>query len=186
MSYVCQHGETLDIDIIGVQETWVPSSKSRFLLQRADDYLGVWSNSETHVIGKGVGMLIRRRWNTYRLETDTDQDHRGVFVSFGFHSGFRLAVLCCYFPPRTNQEASIIKGRLTHWAQRHIQTCRANGFHIVLLGDFNAVVEPSIDRANNAHKNPESALFTWLSSHTFVDAYRMLHANGGFTCRDVS
>ena len=54
---------------------------------------------------------------------------------------------------------------------------RNAGNRILLLGDFNRVVSPLIDRApdNLTSTTPQLDLFPWLSSGRFVDTFRFLH-----------
>ncbi|KAG0195387.1 hypothetical protein BGX33_003452, partial [Mortierella sp. NVP41] len=65
---------------------------------------------------------------------------------------------------------------LHEWATAQIDKMQNAGVHVLLLGDFNGVVNPAIDRAssNRASSNPELRLFPWLSGRRYVDTYRSI------------
>ncbi|CAG8659675.1 24_t:CDS:2, partial [Diversispora eburnea] len=47
---------------------------------------------------------------------------------------------------------------------------------VIVMGDFNAVPSPSIDRNNNNQSNiPESEIFSILIGKDLIDSYRTIH-----------
>ncbi|CAG8637196.1 2329_t:CDS:2, partial [Diversispora eburnea] len=54
---------------------------------------------------------------------------------------------------------------------------------VIVMGDFNAVPSPSIDRNNNNQFNiPESEIFSILTGKDLIDSYRTIYPDSsGFT-----
>jgi exonuclease III len=173
---------------LGVQETKIQADKDRHLLYSRSNshYTGIWNHTATHYNGKGVGILIHKTWSTYLTTTFSDQNGRGIGVLFGFKHGFQLAVINCYFPPKGSNTYTSDFQQLHEWVTTHVDKHRARGAHVLLLGDFNGVVNPAIDRVstNRTSSTPELSLFPWLLERCFVDTLRSLHpSNPLFTFR---
>ncbi|KAK3804569.1 MAG: hypothetical protein JOS17DRAFT_781663 [Linnemannia elongata] len=172
---------TENIDIIGVQETKINAKKNKepHLLRRdsACPYTGIWNHTATHFHGKGVGLMIHKAWARHIVETFSDDNGRGIGVVFGFKNNCRVAVINCYFPPSGSNTEDVDFPLLYKWVKHHVDRMRNAGNRILLLGDFNRVVSPLIDRATDNHTSttPQLGLFPWLSSGRFVDTFRFLH-----------
>ncbi|KAF9081033.1 hypothetical protein BGX29_004792, partial [Mortierella sp. GBA35] len=136
-----------------------------------------------------VGLLIHKLWSKYLIETLSDNNGRGIGALFGFKHGFRLAVINCYFPPSGSDSHKTDFQPLHDWVTAQVDKMQNDGTHILLMGDFNGVVNPAIDRAssNRTSSNPELRLFPWLSGRRYIDSYRSLNPTAlSFTFRDVS
>ncbi|CAG8547322.1 11434_t:CDS:2 [Acaulospora morrowiae] len=54
--------------------------------------------------------------------------------------------------------------------------------HIILLGDFNEIIDPHLDCTNPTHSRKDNSLITYLLTHDYIDMYRELHSHtAGFT-----
>ncbi|KAF9176243.1 hypothetical protein BGZ50_001280, partial [Haplosporangium sp. Z 11] len=164
------------MDVIGVQETKISANHELHLLPRDKhcQYRGYWEHATTHHQGKGVGLLIKKEWTKHMISKAKDDNGRGIMVRFGFKGGFRLAVINCYIPSYTTDKR-VEHERILAWVQQQITTHRDAGDRIILMGDFNAVVNPSIDRASDTNNSttPELPLFPWLSARNFHDSLRL-------------
>ncbi|KAF9082699.1 hypothetical protein BGX29_003679, partial [Mortierella sp. GBA35] len=158
-NYLADHITTLNITILGVQETKLQANKDHHLLFRDStcQYTGLWNHPTTHFNSKGVGLLVHKTWSKYIIETFSDNNGRGIGALFGFKHGFRLAVINCYFPPQGSNSHKTDFQPLHEWATAQIDKMQNAGVHVLMLGDFNGVVNPAIDRAssNRASSNPE-------------------------------
>jgi len=178
-NYLAQHANQHNISILGIQETKIHAGNETHLLYSRTNshYTGLWNHTETHFHGKGVGFLIHKSWATYLTTTFSDKNGRGIGVRFGFKHGFQLTVINCYFPPKTSGTYSSDFQQLHNWVTTQIDKHRRDGAHVLLLGDFNGVVNPAIDRNSTTKttSTSELALYPWLSSRCFVDTFRLLH-----------
>ena len=105
-----------------------------------------------------------------------------VGVCFRFQGNVKLWVFSIYVPtsPRTAGEAET--AHLWTALSRKLQkiTAKPNRY-VVLLGDFNATLNPSIDRSSDGlatphtATEPETPMLQGLLARGYVDAYRLLH-----------
>jgi len=181
---LCEQAALYNIDIFGVQETNASPQHSKSLLFDDNNniltYRAIWASSPTHFRGSGVGLFIHKRWFKYKIEEMDDGQGRGLAVRFGFKSAAHFAIITCYLP---NQQAHpAIFDTTERWVRHQIDLFTQQGCHVLLLGDFNGVVNPSIDRANPDHTTttPQLKLFNWLSNNSFIDTYRALHPHNRF------
>ena len=192
-TYLANYCTTNNINIMGVQETKInkAANKDRHLLKSdsTSQYIGLWNHTTAHFNGKGVGLLIHKAWAQHLIERFDDGNGRGIGALFGFKHGFRVAVINCYFPPRGSNTREADFPQLHQWVTTQVDRMRNAGNHVLLLGDFNGVVDPAIDRSsdNHASATPELALFPWLMGGRFVDTYRFLHpTTTEYTFKDIS
>ena len=188
---LCEQAELHGIDIFGVQETNASPQKTKSLLFQDNHsflkYQALWASHKTKYRGSGVGLLIHNHWFKYKIESAQDPNGRGLTVRFGFKSAAHFAIIVCYLPNKAQQPT--IYNTTEQWIQQQIDNYTQQGCHILLLGDFNGVVNPAVDRANEKHVTnlPELKLFRWLSSNSYIDTYRTLNPTQQlFTWNDQS
>ncbi|KAG0347487.1 hypothetical protein BGZ54_004895 [Gamsiella multidivaricata] len=107
---------------------------------------------------------------------------------FGFKRGLQLAVINCYIPTLSS-DTRVEHERIILWVKNQVESLRTKGARVILIGDFNSVVNPSMDRSSGDHTStvPELPLFSWLDTRSFTDTFRLLYpTRPSFTFRDVS
>ncbi|KAI7820575.1 hypothetical protein BC939DRAFT_504993 [Gamsiella multidivaricata] len=79
--------------------------------------------------------------------------------------------------------------RIILWVKSQVESLRAKGARVILISDFNGVVNPSMDRWSGDYTStvPELPLFSWLDTRSFTDTFRLLYpTQPSFTFRGVS
>jgi len=81
-----------------------------------------------------------------------------------------------YFPASINTERTIV----TTWISNRIQEGLRNNWNLIVLGDFNAIVDPKLDKyvynkLNSNKKLPTSELLKILINHNLRDSYRIIN-----------
>ncbi|KAG0344764.1 hypothetical protein BGZ54_005757, partial [Gamsiella multidivaricata] len=107
---------------------------------------------------------------------------------FGFKRGLQLAVINCYVPTLSS-ETRVEHKRIILWVKSQVESLRAKGARVILISDFNGVVNPSMDRWSGDYTStvPELPLFSWLDTRSFTDTFRLLYpTQPSFTFRGVS
>jgi len=176
---LCEQAALNSLDIVGVQETNASPQRTKSLLYNDNsnilNYKAIWASSTTQYKGSGVGLLIHKKWHKYKLEAIDDSQGRGLAVRFGFKAAAHFAIITCYLPQRYKHPT--IFATTEQWLRGQIDHFTQQGCHVLLLGDFNGVVNPSIDRANKDRNTtmPELPLFNWLTNNSFIDTYRAIH-----------
>ncbi|KAF9148079.1 hypothetical protein BGX20_006464, partial [Mortierella sp. AD010] len=78
---------------------------------------------------------------------------------------------------------------LTKWIKDEYTDAKGERRQVVLLGDFNAVCNPKIDRRAGASSKttPEAEILKWIETEPLRDAFRTRYPiTPDFTCRGVS
>jgi exonuclease III len=73
--------------------------------------------------------------------------------------------------------------------KKEIQEGKEKGMETIICGDFNGVVNPSIDRSNekNQNTNTENGLLEWLVENHFTDSSRELYPEvRAYSFHDIS
>ncbi|KAI7815879.1 Endonuclease/exonuclease/phosphatase [Gamsiella multidivaricata] len=145
--------------------------------------MGIWEHTSANHHGKGVGLLITHDWFKFLISSSHDENGRGVMALFGFKRGLQLAVINCYVPTLSS-DTRVEHNRIILWVKNQVESLRTKGVRVILLGDFNGVVNPSIDRSSTDHTStvPELSLFTWLTTRNFTDSFRLLHPTTPLFC----
>jgi exonuclease III/ribonuclease HI len=188
---LCEQATLENIDIFGVQETNASPQQTKTLIFPDNNnilmYRALWASHKTHFRGSGVGIFIHNKWFKYIIGHWDDGQGRGIAVRFGFKAAAHFAIINCYLPNR--QAHRVAFDTTEQWLRQQIDLFTQQGCHIILLGDFNGVVNPAQDRASPAHVSTtaELQLFSWLTNNSFIDTYRTIHPTGQlYTWKDAS
>ncbi len=166
------------MDIIGIQETNLTRG-ARIGINRKhhEDYVSWWANGEEGATqGTGVGLLISKWWNNHSGKKAVFGS-RAMAQEFNFHHGLKLVVINCYVPSgRANgEEAEKILG----WVKSIYEKARQEEREVIVLGDFNGVMNPLADRKQQPGMNrgaqPETSLLRWVRLQPLHDSFRALH-----------
>ncbi|KAK3804689.1 MAG: hypothetical protein JOS17DRAFT_781629 [Linnemannia elongata] len=108
---------------------------------------------------------------------------------FGYHLGAHFRIVNCYVPASRNEEGKKEFQELAEWAKKEIQEAKEKGMETIVCGDFNGVVNPSLDRSNEKKQNTniENGLLAWLVENQFTDSFRELHPETrAYSFHDIS
>ncbi|KAF9082305.1 hypothetical protein BGX27_004578, partial [Mortierella sp. AM989] len=78
---------------------------------------------------------------------------------------------------------------LTKWVKEEFRGAKREQREVILVGDFNGVSNPRIDRRTNTRNSntPELDLLSWIQTETLHDAFRTMYPlKQDYTCQDVS
>jgi exonuclease III/ribonuclease HI len=150
--------------------------------------VGVWTaghggyevlQAEAEGGGDGVAVLVARRWARHIQRWET---YRGriVRIPMAFR-GTALTLMAVYAPPNPSNTGTGEEGRMTDWLMERVRgdSRRAERDEVLLMGDFNACPNPSMDRTSNREgayrerrSRPESPLLDALVAEGMVDVWR--------------
>ena len=201
MESLCLWGELEDMDIIGVQETNLTKAATRGLFQsdkegrftdKHETYILFWecgqnSKKKTAHLGSGVGIAIKKPWAAHVIRRVTFAG-RGISIDMSFRTGFRLRVINCYIPSDKIISKEEIE-KLDKWIKSESSDANRLLYSVVVMGDFNGVMNPKIDRKSETRKssNPETDLLQWISVQPLYDTYRtVLPVDRSYTCQETS
>ena len=178
------------MDIIGIQETNMTRGAAVGINRRHhEDYISWWANGEEGATqGRGIGMLISKRWHNHGGRRDTCGS-RGMAQDFNFYNGLKLVVINCYIP--SGRANGVEADKILTWVRTTYERAMREEREVILLGDFNGVMNPQADRkhqpGNYQGTQPETSLLKWVKLQPLQDAFRVLHPiERTFTFGDVS
>src|SRR5690349_20117369 len=181
-----------NFDIIACQETKLQADKTtKYLLfdkNERSQYTGFWANAKTREMGAGVAFLVKESWQKHIIRRNT-HNGRGISLDFGYHLGAHFRIVNCYVPASRDEERKRELQELTEWAKKEIQEAKEKGMETIVCGDFNGVMNPSLDRSNEKKQNTniENGLLEWLVENQFTDSFRELHPETrAYSFRDIS
>ena len=113
-------------------------------------------------------MLIRKDIEKY---IESIEKIPGHMIAINLLSRRRKTYICQIYLPCMKKESTPIQGKIKKILKRK----KKENFSIILMGDFNAVVNPSKDRSRNEQSFipntcPEIGLFNYLIDNNFLDA----------------
>ena len=108
-----------------------------------------------------------------RIQT---MEGRGICTDLNFGPNTRIRIIGIYYPASQNPEHT----KLTKWITNLIQEANHNNWNIIIMGDFNALSNPSLDRhpkISHKHKStqPTSELIRNITNFNLIDTYRELN-----------
>ena len=112
-------------------------------------------------------------------------DGYAISVDLAFIHNIKLRIIVIYYPAGNTKK--IIRTRLTKWCETKLNQDSSSESYQIILGDFNATMNPSKDRtrANGSTPKsilPESKLLKLLDDLNFIDLYRICNEDsGGYT-----
>ena len=105
------------------------------------------------------------------VDTTTIQ-HYLIKLTLEF-KGCHLHIYGLYYPPTDKPT----QRQITNYIKKeHALSKRRDLHYTIILGDFNSIVDPILDRQGNTrhYRNP-SALVVFLINNLYIDTYRFLH-----------
>ena len=167
LTFTAEH----NIDIIALTETNLHTAK--FIDTGSRGYTGFWNGADDKIKGSGVGILIADHLAQYVHKVDKSSiPHYLIKISLCF-KGCYLQIYSVYCPPT---DRAIQQSILNYIKKEHSINRTRSYYHTIVMGDFNSVVDSSLDKYGNSrfYKQP-SALINFLQNNLYVDTFRFLH-----------
>src|SRR6185295_14576102 len=154
-----------NFDLFGLSETHLTSKEGKYINKDLQNYNSFWSSYEnSHQAG--VGIFIYNRISKYVSKT---YNYNGHIIDLDLH--FKHNSICILQIYLSIAEKKQLRFEIQ---EQIIQLCNNSNYQLIILGDFNSVPNPRLDR--NPPKNtsiPESQILKYLISHQFKDIYRL-------------
>jgi len=134
-----------------------------------------WHNCDSQTIGQGIGISLANNLADRVFKTQTWAG-RIISLDLSFPHKRFLRIIALYYPASTQTGkytiSNIVKKLITEATQKQ--------WHIITIGDFNAVTNPQIDksqtnRATLHHTQPTSDIIKFLVHNQHIDTFRELH-----------
>ena len=122
------------------------------------------AESEKHK-GLGVGILVDK--DLERHIGRVKKMNSNILAVYFYLKGLKLLVIIVYIPPNSENMAH----EASELIQKKIKE-RQREFRIVLMENFNHIVNPAIDKQPSTKICKKLRLHTWLRSQNFIDTYR--------------
>jgi exonuclease III len=132
-------------------------------------YTSWWSNNETQKIGSGIGISIKKHIVDYVYKIQTWLG-RIISTDLTFAHHRCLRIISIYYPATDQQD----KKECDKTINLLIKEANSKQWHIIILGDFNSVPNPHLDKKNITQTNkcqPTSELVKNIMHYQLVDTF---------------
>src|SRR6185436_12315269 len=160
-----------ELDIVGLSETNISAKEGFFLTRNLEGYKSFWSNAcPNKKKGSGVGLLISNQWEKHLGRIDRVNEYI-VLASFMFKQ-LEIMVIMMYLPPNDKEKQRLIQKTII---DKYIK--RLERTQMVIMGDFNSVVDVNLDRLTKSKKKQQkpNPLLGWLERQEFKDTFRLIN-----------
>jgi exonuclease III len=168
-----------DVDVIGLTETKLLQSSCKSLnyaisFQKFENsevsYKSWWSTSDQSK-GSGVGVMIKSDLAKHVYKIECWKGY-AICIDLAFKRGIKMRIMVIYYPATYKKNS--IRVKLTNWCNDKIIRDLNPNFYQVIMGDFNAVMNPKVDRTSTSKTRvtgdyPESRLLRLLEMTNFID-----------------
>ncbi|RHZ67421.1 hypothetical protein Glove_301g41 [Diversispora epigaea] len=163
-------------DIVLLTETRLKEKRAKFtflkekLKAKEKDalyYDCFWASNENGAREQGVGFMIQHDLAKHIYKIDKFQD-RAISLYFSFRGKIIMCIINVY--EYANKMDHIKKGKnLTKWIENQIIEAQRKNYIFFVMGDFNGVVNPKLDRINSTLKRIETKLLEMLTYRDYQD-----------------
>ena len=161
-----------NIDIIGLSETKLNSTNGDWAFKNYRNKFKCFSStSPIHPQGSGVTLLVEKEMAKHVYSVKKIEGHI-IAITLLFKQN-RIMVMQVYLP--SNKKESNHYQRLIRSIIN--EESKHNNSKIIVMGDFNAVMNPAADRPNSSVKShrwkPEAEIFYFLEDWGFTDIHNL-------------
>jgi len=158
-----------NFEIFGLSETHISVKDGKFFNNQINNYVSFWS-SYSNTSQAGVGIFVHNNISKYIARSHNYQGH---VIGLDFHfKNTPIRLIQIYNP--TYEKKELRKEVLDYI----ISLTQNTKYKIIIMGDFNSVPNPRIDRLPSKKSSiPESQLIKYLISFQFKDTYRLFFPN---------
>ena len=157
------------IDILGVAETNISSKEGMWITREHTKFRSFWSSSnKDKKKGSGVGLLISDQWEKYIGQIDKVNEYL-ISVSLVLKQ-LEIIIIMLYIPPNNEYEKKIVQKKIIEkFINRSLRS------QVVVIGDFNSIIDPELDRSPILRQIKQDPLLNWLQKQEFLDAFRTIY-----------
>ena len=158
------------MDVIVLTDTNLPAHSAKFYDSKSKGYISYWAGSNDKIKGSGVGILIADHLARFIHKVDTTTiPHYLIKLTLCFKDLY-LLIYGIYCPPSDRIAQLSI---LNYIKQEHSINKKHNYYHTVILGDFNSIINSSLDRYGNTrfHKQLSSLINFFVCTLTHIDFF---------------
>ena len=157
------------VHVVGLQEThWSTEVEARQWSKDFPSYDIYWSLGSSKQ--NGVSILVDRSLRALVRRTANDDDGRFLALSVSL-GDVEYSVACVYCPYSSVDRVRFFRRVLEPMLDEN---------HLIVLGDFNTVLDPALDRLNVSRPRPDPAarlLSSLVTGYSLCDVYRSLCPN---------
>jgi len=156
-----------NIGILGLSETKLTTNNQDFAFKDNNYYQSFSSAGQDRPYGCGVLLLVRKDIGKY---IESVEKIPGFMVAINLLSRRRKTFICQIYLPCHKKESLQVQEELKKVLSRK----RKEKYTVILMGDFNAVINPRKDRSTKDNQylpceDPEIPLFNYLLDNSFFD-----------------
>ena len=155
--------EIKNYSIFGISETKIKESSKKYLSN--NNFKIHWSS--TNSSQAGVALIINPHLFQHHLKTES---FNGYIISsfFNFKPSTTLCITQIYLP-----HDQTIKKQVINYLKKLITQNSSKNIPHIIMGDFNSVPNPSIDKFHNNTPSQKNPIYNFLTNYT--DTFRHLH-----------
>ncbi|CAG8777705.1 12107_t:CDS:2, partial [Dentiscutata erythropus] len=179
--------KTLDIVLLTETKTTKDSEKNIFIDQvllakkRSQDpvYKTWWSSvleANNNNMGSGLGLMIKTQLAQHVYKVNKFPGH-GISILLSFKRKIVFQIVGIYVPNQYSNNNNTI-APLRTWLHNQISQALSNNWISILLGDWNAVSNPKIDRfPERKQTSPEGSILQSIIYNGYIDTYRFINGD---------
>jgi hypothetical protein len=156
-----------NIGILGLSETKLTVNNQEFAFKDNNYYRSFSSAGQVKPYGSGVLLLVRKDIGRY---IESVERIPGFMVAINILSRGRKTFVCQIYLPCQKKDSLQVQKEI----QKVIDKKRKEKYSLIIMGDFNAVVNPRRDRSRGDHQftpseEPEIPIFDYLLDNNLID-----------------
>ncbi|CAG8804388.1 8143_t:CDS:1 [Dentiscutata erythropus] len=168
------------LDILGLTETQhSPHNQFHILKNNLNqnpndkEFTYYWTKgSETH--NHGVGIMVEKQLNKHVTSIQTFENH-AITLDMVFKRKIKVKIITIYFLPANRPANLVLRTRLMEWIKTITKKFNSTDTNrIIILGDFNSVKDPTIDRSATSKyrsNKMEGPLLKYLTNKNYIDTF---------------
>jgi exonuclease III len=156
------------IGILGLCETKLTETNAQWAFNNQKDYKHFHSTNKDTPFGAGVSLLIRRDLEKKIASVEKEE---GYIIAANLLMKRKKICIIQVYIPSDKPRCKMVQNKITSL----IKNKHGQGFHTIVMGDFNAAYNPSEDRKSTSKASfrsswrPEIPLFNFLDEWDFID-----------------
>jgi hypothetical protein len=131
-----------NIGIMGLCETKLTENNQNFAFKNSEHYQSFSSAGQSKPYGSGVLLLVRKDIGKY---IESVERIPGYMIAVNLLSRRRKTFICQIYLPCQKKESNLVQEEI----RKTLNKKKKDKFAIIIMGDFNAVVNPRRDRSRN-------------------------------------
>jgi exonuclease III len=127
------------ISVIGLSETKIPKSQSKFIYKHLPNFTTYFDNDSVSPMGSGVGIIISNDYNKY-IHRHKGYKGRVYHIDLFMKGHVKMRIIQTYLHANISNNRSDIEDIHSYIFQL-LESARKDNYHTILMGDFNVRYE---------------------------------------------